>query len=145
MLTLAAVLALATAADDSANPFPNVGVYPVVPSEWILERGELDGVAFRSGSLTFEREGFGKLAFGDIFAFDFEYHFDPVTPQPTIDLRLRDITARRRLEPGFVVLGIYRIENDRLFLCFNYAGGTRPTRCATNSGDRAVLLVFKKQ
>jgi uncharacterized protein (TIGR03067 family) len=115
------------------------------PSEWVLEWMEEDGRKLRPGGrLKLDRRGHGEHLFKGLHYQIVDYRLDPTTQPASIDLRLRNVKAKRADATGFRVLGIYRVDGDRLFLCLAQAD-ERPTEFATKPLDGRFLFVLRRK
>jgi len=112
------------------------------PSEWILERGELDGNKFTAeGELTLGRKDDGYLSVEPLAHWNLVFSQKLADGQRQIDLSLWDIHSACPQS----ALGIYRIRSDRLTLCFSFHGHARPAEFVTKPDDDRVLLIFKRK
>jgi uncharacterized protein (TIGR03067 family) len=67
------------------------------------------------------------------------FRLDRTANPPAIDLKVTAGTDK-----GKTVLGIYRLEDERLTICVAEPGRERPSKFAAPEGTRHTLFVFKR-
>lgn len=135
-LTVVALASLVAAPVPKEAPKP-----PSLDGDWKMvalihsgmPRGpeRLGGLAVIKGDAMTVREGEGDEAM--------TFQLDPKATPATID-----ITPGRGAAPGQVVKGIYKLENDKLTICFTMGGAERPKEFQSGLNSNVGLLVLER-
>jgi hypothetical protein len=145
-LLLAVGLAVGTDVGNGGANSTEVEARLTAPSEWTLEW--VGKHPCQEGWLKLDRKGGGGLFLTKDLNFEIVgYRLGSGTRPQTIDLQLRFVALLRTPgRPVFRVLGIYRVDGDRLFLCFCWDRDKgRPASFVTQPGDFRALLVFRRK
>ncbi|HVK11564.1 MAG TPA: TIGR03067 domain-containing protein [Gemmataceae bacterium] len=140
-LVPAALLMLFAAPAGAAPKLKEKGLPPAITGEWLAEsrtsRGQAVGVAADGVRLVFRPDGTYTWRLGDHDADPFGHKFsvNPKTDPAEIDF------APREKAP---YLGVFKIDKDRLTLCYTLAGNPRPTAFEAPAGTRSLLYVFRR-
>ena len=63
---------------------------------------------------------------------------------PTEEIKAMDIVGREGPNKGKSLLAIYELEGDRLKICYDLTGKTRPTKFKTAAGTRQFLVTYQR-
>src|SRR5262249_7146744 len=129
LTTVLAALALVAAAPQAGDAEKLAGAWKVVKQEPNTQRGAIDAVVFRGDKMTLYMN-----ATGGTTTVELALHLDETTSPKGIDL-----TAIAGPGKGSTYHGIYRLEKNRLTICYTGPGGARPSAFSADDG-KAVLL-----
>ena len=63
---------------------------------------------------------------------------------PAGEIKAMDIVGREGPNKGKSLLAIYELEGDRLKICYDLTGKTRPTKFKTAAGTREFLVTYQR-
>jgi uncharacterized protein (TIGR03067 family) len=98
---------------------------------------QLDEATAKSLKLTLNGEQY-KTERGDQVLFDSTYSVDPTANPKRIDM-----VGIGELQ-GKIGQGIYKLEKDRLTMCYSMPGNDRPKQFASKEGLQTQLLVWRR-
>jgi uncharacterized protein (TIGR03067 family) len=77
----------------------------------------------------------------------YEYQNDrgEYTLSPADEIKAMDIVGLEGPNKGKTFLAIYALEADKLKICYDLAGNTRPTKFKTEAGTRQFLVTYQRE
>lgn len=64
---------------------------------------------------------------------------------PAAEIKAMDIVGREGPNKGKIFLAIYELEGDKLKICYDLTGKTRPTKFKTEAGTRQFLATYQRE
>jgi uncharacterized protein (TIGR03067 family) len=89
--------------------------------------------------LTLTKEGGYKTELGEQVLFDSTCKLDTAKQPPQIDM-----IGTEGANKGKTAQGIYRLEGDRLTICYTMPGHERPTQFESQPGSGATLVTWRR-
>jgi uncharacterized protein (TIGR03067 family) len=113
---------------------------------WLLESAEINGMKIDAETLKNAGHEITLIVKGDKIALklkrgDMEgtLKLDPTRKPKAYDSKATDPEGQTH-----EAVGIYKLEDDRLTVCYVAAGKGRPTEFRSDAGSEAVVQVFKR-
>jgi uncharacterized protein (TIGR03067 family) len=111
----------------------------MIEGTWVIVEAELSGQKLPDESV----KGTRLILTEDTYQYQNDrgdYKLYPAEP-----IKAMDIIGKEGPNKGKNILAIYELEGDKLKICYDLAGKTRPTKFKTEAGTRQFLVTYQRK